>query len=167
MNNGLIIDGVLVLLLLLSFFVGAKRGLFKSLMGFVVLIAAIVGAAIAANTLTEPITGLVLPAFEEKISDWLGVPEELTMGNVASGILSSDSTKNPSFSEWFEKLELFRGGGRFCGRRSRLCGLPCGISFLQFGIGKFRAAELTAEFLLFRVENEACRTVWATVCNGA
>ena len=113
MNNGLIIDGVLVLLLLLSFFVGAKRGLFKSLMGFVVLIAAIVGAAIAANTLTEPITDLVLPAFEEKISDWLGVPEELTMGNVASGILSSDSTKNPSFSEWFEKLELFRGGDRF------------------------------------------------------
>lgn len=113
MNNGLIIDGVLVLLLLLSFFVGAKRGLFKSLMGFVVLIAAIVGAAIAANTLTEPITDLVLPAFEEKISDWLGVPEELTMGNVASDILSSDSTKNPSFSEWFEKLELFRGGDRF------------------------------------------------------
>ena len=113
MNNGLIIDGVLVLLLLLSFFVGAKRGLFKSLMGFVVLIAAIVGAAIAANTLTEPITDLVLPAFEEKISDWLGVPEELTMGNIASGILSSDSTKNPSFSEWFEKLELFRGGDRF------------------------------------------------------
>ena len=113
MNNGLIIDGVLVLLLLLSFFVGVKRGLFKSLMGFVVLIAAIVGAAIAANTLTEPITDLVLPAFEEKISDWLGVPEELTMGNVASGILSSDSTKNPSFSEWFEKLELFRGGDRF------------------------------------------------------
>ena len=113
MNNGLIIDGVLVLLLLLSFFVGAKRGLFKSLMGFVVLIAAIVGAAIAANTLTEPITDLVLPAFEEKISDWLGVPEELTMGNVASDILSSDSTKSPSFSEWFEKLELFRGGDRF------------------------------------------------------
>lgn len=45
MNNGLIIDGVLVLLLLLSFFVGAKRGLFKSLMGFVVLIAAKIGRA--------------------------------------------------------------------------------------------------------------------------
>lgn len=113
MNNGLIIDGVLVLLLLLSFFVGAKRGLFKSLMGFVVLIAAIVGATVAAGRLTVPVTELVLPAFEEKISDWLGVPEELTMGNIASGILSSDSTKNPSFSEWFEKLELFRGGDRF------------------------------------------------------
>ena len=113
MNNGLIIDGVLVLLLLLSFFVGAKRGLFKSLMGFVVLIAAIVGATVAAGRLTVPVTELVLPAFEEKISDWLGVPEELMMGNVASGILSSDSTKNPSFSEWFEKLELFRGGDRF------------------------------------------------------
>lgn len=113
MNNGLIIDGVLVLILLLSFFVGAKRGLFKSLMGFVVLIAAIVGATVAAGRLTEPVTELVLPAFEEKISDWLGVPEELTMGNVASDILSSDSTKNPSFSEWFEKLELFRGGDRF------------------------------------------------------
>ena len=113
MNNGLIIDGVLVLLLLLSFFVGAKRGLFKSLMGFVVLIAAIVGATVAAGRLTEPVTELVLPAFEEKISDWLGVPGELTMGNIASGILSSDSTKNPAFSEWFEKLELFRGGDRF------------------------------------------------------
>ena len=113
MNNGLIIDGVLVLLLLLSFFVGAKRGLFKSLMGFVVLIAAIVGATVAAGRLTEPVTELVLPAFEEKISDWLGVPGELTMGTIASGILSSDSTKNPAFSEWFEKLELFRGGDRF------------------------------------------------------
>lgn len=115
MNNGLIIDGMFVLILLVSFLIGAKRGLFKSLMGLVVVIAAILGAAIIAGKFTEPVTEFVLPRVEEKVSSWLGVPENLTMQDFAAGSTSSDSSVNPIMSGWFEKLERWEGGDRFFG----------------------------------------------------
>lgn len=68
MNNALIIDGVLLILLIVSYLIGAKRGLFKSLMSFVVVIAAILGAAYLSNLLTEPVTDLIYPVVEEKIT---------------------------------------------------------------------------------------------------
>lgn len=105
MNNGLIIDGLLILLLLVSLLIGAKRGLFKSLIGLVVVIAAILAATVIAGKLTEPVTDFVLPKVEEKVSSWLAVPEGMTMGDFADGTASSDSSVNPIFSEWFQKLE--------------------------------------------------------------
>lgn len=107
MNNGLIIDGVLVLLLLLSFFVGAKRGLFKSLMGFVVLIAAIVGATVAAGRLTEPVTELVLPKVEEKVSAWLGVPADSAVDGTVPD--TADGAAEPTFGEWLAEPEQGEG----------------------------------------------------------
>lgn len=115
MNNGLIIDGVLALLLLIGFLIGAKRGLFKSLMGFVVVIAALFTAAIAADKLTEPITDVVLPAVEEKVSAWLAMPEDMTMDDFAEGETSPDSLTSDGFFPWQEKLEQWGGGDRFFG----------------------------------------------------
>ena len=47
--------------------VGAKRGLFKSLMGLLVVLAALVGAAALANILTPVVTELVYPIAREKL----------------------------------------------------------------------------------------------------
>lgn len=68
MDNALIIDGVLLLVLIVGYCIGAKRGLFKSLMGFAVVIVALIGSMLIANVLTEPVTDLIYPAVEEKIT---------------------------------------------------------------------------------------------------
>lgn len=115
MNNALIIDGVLLLLLLVSYLIGAHRGLFKSLMGFAVVIVSIIGATLIADALTEPVTDFVMPIIEERVTERLGVPEELTMGQFFSGMASSNSATNPTFSEWFEKLDKWGAGDRFFG----------------------------------------------------
>lgn len=111
----LLIDGVLLIILLVGYVIGAKRGLFKSLMGVVVVIAAIVGSMFAADLLTEPVTEFIMPKVEEKVTEWLSVPEELTMGQFFSGTASSNSVTNPTFSEWFGKLDKWGAGDRFVG----------------------------------------------------
>lgn len=111
----LLIDGVLLIILLVGYVIGAKRGLFKSLMGVVVVIAAIIGSMLIADLLTEPVTEFIMPKVEEKVTEWLSVPEELTMGQFFSGTASSNSATNPTFSEWFGKLDKWGAGDRFVG----------------------------------------------------
>ena len=69
MNNSLIIDGVLLLVLIVGYCIGAKRGLFKSLMSFAIVIVALVGSVLIANALTEPVTNLIYPVVETKITE--------------------------------------------------------------------------------------------------
>ena len=113
MNNGLIIDGVLALLLLAGILIGATRGLFKSLMGFAVVIAAIIGATMIADAVTPPVTDFIVPKVEQKATEWLGIPEEMTMGQFFAGAASSDSTKIPMFSEGIQKLKKWGAQDRF------------------------------------------------------
>ena len=67
MDNALIIDGVLLAALIIGALIGAKRGLFKSLMGLVVVAVALVGSVFLANQLTEPITNMIAPKAEDEI----------------------------------------------------------------------------------------------------
>lgn len=67
MDNAIIVDGVLAAVLVIGALVGAKRGLFKSLMGLVVVAAAMIGAVLLANHLTEPVTNFVAPKVENAI----------------------------------------------------------------------------------------------------
>ena len=113
MNNALIIDVILLLLLIVGYCIGAKRGLFKSLMGFAVVIAALVGAMLIANALTESVTDFIMPKVEEKVIEWLSVPKEMTMGQFIAGTALSSSELNPTFSEWFERIEKWGAGDRF------------------------------------------------------
>ena len=113
MNNALIIDGVLLVVLLLGYLIGAKRGLFKSLMGFVVVIVAFVGSILIADALTKPVTEFLMPRIEDKVTEWLSIPEGLTMGQFAAGMASSDSATIPTFSEWFEKLSKWGADNSF------------------------------------------------------
>ena len=67
MDNALIIDGVLLAALIIGALIGAKRGLFKSLMGLVVVAVALVGSVFLANQLTEPITNMIAPRVEDAV----------------------------------------------------------------------------------------------------
>ena len=115
MNNALIIDGVLLLILILGYLLGAHRGLFKSLMGFLTVFLALIGAVLIAGALTEPLTDFAMPIVEERVTERLGIPQDMTMGQFFSGMASSDSTKTPTFSEWFGKLDKWGAGDRFFG----------------------------------------------------
>lgn len=113
MNNALIIDGALLAVLLIGYLIGAHRGLFKSLMGVIVVIAAIVGATMVADAVTEPVTDFLVPKVADKVTEWLGIPQDMTMGQFFSGMASSDSTKTPTFSEWFGKLSQWDASSGF------------------------------------------------------
>ena len=67
MDNAIIIDVVFAGVLVVGYAVGAKRGLFKSLMGLVVVFAAMLGAALIANIVTPPVVDLLCPKIEEKM----------------------------------------------------------------------------------------------------
>ncbi|MBQ9647991.1 MAG: CvpA family protein [Oscillospiraceae bacterium] len=67
MDNALIIDGVIAVVLLAGLLIGAKRGLFKSLMGLLVVVLALIGSVMLADMLTEPITDFVAPKVEDAV----------------------------------------------------------------------------------------------------
>ena len=113
MNNALIIDAVLLMILLAGYFIGAHRGLFKSLMGVIVVAAAILGAAVAADAVTEPVTDFIVPKVEEKVTEWLGIPEELTADGFFGEMASSDSARADQASAWTEKLDRWGARDRF------------------------------------------------------
>lgn len=67
MDNALVIDGILAVILIAGTLIGAKRGLFKSLMGLIVVLAALIGAALLANVLTPPVTDIAYPFVESAV----------------------------------------------------------------------------------------------------
>lgn len=77
MDNTLITDLILAAFLLAAVFIGAKRGLFQSLVGLVIILAALIGATAAASALTAPMTDLIYPRVEESVIARL-LPDEVT-----------------------------------------------------------------------------------------
>ena len=67
MNQAVIIDLCLLAVLLCAFFLGARRGLFRSLAGLVVIVVSLVCATLLANVLTEPVMEIFHPMLEEKL----------------------------------------------------------------------------------------------------
>ena len=70
MNNGLIIDAVFALVLILGAVLGAKRGLFRSLMGLATVVLALIGATLLADALTQPVTDALMPRAEKSVQEW-------------------------------------------------------------------------------------------------
>ena len=94
MDNALVIDGSIAAVLLVGALIGAKRGLFRSLMGIVVVAGALVGAVLLADLLTPAVTDLVYPFVE---------------GRVMAGLESKASELTGSLSD--ELTEALRGLG--------------------------------------------------------
>jgi len=112
MNTALVLDIIFAAALILSVLIGAKRGLFKSLMSLVVIIAALIGASFFANMFTEPVTDFVMPKVEQKVEAWLDIPEGMG-SNLLNGVLSSNSNTSDKASQILEKLERFGAGSAF------------------------------------------------------
>lgn len=76
MDNGLIIDVVFALVLVLGTVFGAKRGLFRSLMALAVIVVALVGASLLTDLLTEPVTDMLMPRAEKSAQEWFDSRDE-------------------------------------------------------------------------------------------
>lgn len=95
MNIAVIIDVVIVLVLVGFTAYGAKRGLFQSLAGLVIVVVALFGAAIVAGTFAKPVAKVAAPLvekyFAEQIQDvldetWQDVVSENEITEVVSGL---------------------------------------------------------------------------------
>ena len=109
MNNGIMIDIGLSVVILIFVVLGAKRGLFKTLMGFVLVIAAILGSVLLTNLFTDPVTEFIYPMVEERV---LGQLDEL--GSIHAPSVDSlpedqnaDDFQNSTASDSGEKFEIF------------------------------------------------------------
>jgi len=64
-----IMDAIVVIILVVAVYYGAKRGLLQSLAGLVIVFMALVGAGMVAGTFTEPVTEFVAPLIEERVAE--------------------------------------------------------------------------------------------------
>ena len=96
--QAVIIDAVVVCVLLGFTLWGARRGLFRSLIGLVAVIVALVGAGFFARTLAQPMTDLLAPMLDSKLEQ--RVEEALT---IQGGELPSLPTA-PETSQRLEEL---------------------------------------------------------------
>ena len=65
MSISLILDIAVVAILLLCLIIGGSRGFIRSLLGVVILAAALLGSSILANALADPVTEWVTPRVEQ------------------------------------------------------------------------------------------------------
>ena len=70
MHNGLMIDAVFALVLILSVVFGATRGLFRSFMALAAIVLALIGASLLTDALTEPVTDMLMPRLEKSVEEW-------------------------------------------------------------------------------------------------
>ena len=68
MTTTVIIDAAVVIVLMAFTLVGAKRGLFRSLAGLVILVLSLVGAGMLASSFAPPLAKMVAPALEDYVS---------------------------------------------------------------------------------------------------
>lgn len=98
MNNGLIIDAAFALILLLGTILGAKRGLFRSMMGLAAIVLALVGAVLIADLAAQPVTEALMPRVEESVGEWFRdekVQEESADASVEETVSSEDAADEP------------------------------------------------------------------------
>lgn len=69
MTTPVIMDAIVVIILVVAVYCGAKRGLLQSLAGLVIVFMALVGAGMVAGTFAEPVTEFVAPLIEERIAE--------------------------------------------------------------------------------------------------
>ena len=70
MNNGLMIDAIFALVLVLGVVLGAKRGLFRSFMALAAILVALIGASLLTDALTGPVMEALMPRAEKSVQEW-------------------------------------------------------------------------------------------------
>lgn len=69
MTTPVIMDAIVVIVLVVAVYYGARRGLLQSLAGLVMVVMALVGAGIAAGSFADPVAGVVTPLIEERVAE--------------------------------------------------------------------------------------------------
>ena len=120
MTTPVIIDVIMAVVLIAAVIYGAHRGLFRALAGLAVVIVALVGAAIIANTLAAPAARLVTPLIREQIetkvdeamarqSQEVQMPEDVDEGFAIEDLLAlmglDEDVRNSLASQTQEKIQ--------------------------------------------------------------
>lgn len=111
MNSAVIIDVIVAALLIAAVIAGARRGLFRTLAGLVIVVVALVGAGLLADLFTAPVTRVVQPAivahFEKKIDQAVTEPE-LTPPETDQTETDEPEEEDSAPQELLDKLEAGR-----------------------------------------------------------
>ena len=91
LQSSVILDVAIVLMFALSVWIGAKKGLFRSLAELVVYLVGLVGANLAAGGLTDRVVDLLRPVLESQVSEAItdyisGTLSELPFGEALAGL---------------------------------------------------------------------------------
>ena len=91
LQSSVILDVAIVLIFALSVWIGAKKGLFRSLAELVVYLVGLVGANLAAGGLTDRVVDLLRPVLESQVSEAItdyisGTLSELPFGEALAGL---------------------------------------------------------------------------------
>ena len=116
MTTPVIIDVIMAVVLIAAVIYGAHRGLFRALAGLAVVIVALVGAAIIANTLAAPAARLVTPLIREQIetkvdeamarqSQEVQMPEEDVDEDLLALMGLDEDVRNSLASQTQEKIQ--------------------------------------------------------------
>ena len=110
MNIAVIIDIVLVLVLAGLTVFGAKRGLFQSLAGLVIVVLALFGAAMVAGFFAPPIAKAATPVvekyFQEEVQDFLD--KRLKEAGIEEGLELEGNFHMPELQDGFLNAVLDR-----------------------------------------------------------
>ena len=93
MSISLILDIIVVAILLLCLIIGGSRGFIRSLLGVVILAAALLGSSILANVLADPVTEWVTPRVEQYVLD------RLTDGHSQEAVSAAAASDSASLRE--------------------------------------------------------------------
>ena len=69
LQSSAILDVAIVVIFAFAVWIGAKKGLFRSLAELVIYLVGLVGASVAAGRLTGQVVELLRPALESKVSE--------------------------------------------------------------------------------------------------
>ena len=98
MNNGLMIDAIFALVLVLGVVLGAKRGLFRSFMALAAILVALIGASLLTDALTGPVTEALMPRAEKSVQEWFDAAGRSSQGEAPAleGAVEQDEPSSES-----------------------------------------------------------------------
>lgn len=94
-------DIIILAILLLSVYMGYRRGFILTLCGFLAVFVGIIGATIISNVLAEPVTNIVRPVIENNLQDYLS--------NVSPEVAAGAELSLPAALDFLRDSALYRG----------------------------------------------------------
>lgn len=85
LKSSVILDIIILVVLILSVYIGARKGLFRSLAELVVYLVGLVGASMVSGALTDKVVDLLRPVLESKVSDAISAYIADTLADVPFG----------------------------------------------------------------------------------